>query len=68
VSETNEGQEMRIITPTSNIIGIISPSNWLNNRFIKLKIKSKKYLRNDIINMQYVYCRFIDSKKIYQRA
>jgi len=47
---------VRIITPTSNIIGIVSPNNWLNNRFVKQQIKSKKYLGNDIINQLIEQC------------
>ena len=47
---------MRIITPTNNIIGIISPNNWINNRFVKQQIKSKKYLGNDIINQLIEQC------------
>jgi len=47
---------VRIITPTNNIIGIISPNNWINNRFVKQQIKSKKYLGNDIINQLIEQC------------
>jgi len=58
---------VRIITPTSNIIGIISPVDWLNTQFIRQKFKSKEDLGNDVIKQLIEQCLDNPANKVLQR-